>query len=191
MTDIFVAIGLNKLSLFWNVEQCLRRKFLNLKRSSIGWKKFQWVHSEPFLTDYELFEEFQHWSNFYFLWPTLLSELVQMNCTSCERVANIVQRSLFTWNYLALAAKSSKESSPNLFWQNLSVLRNFSIGQTSFFTTHPSFQIGSNELCLLWKGDKYCRENVLYLKGSSIGWRKFQKVQLKPFLTNFQLFEEF
>ena len=34
---------------------------------------------------------------FYFLWPTLLSELIQINCASCERMTNIVEKSFLTW----------------------------------------------------------------------------------------------
>ena len=52
--------------------------------------------------------------------------------------------------------------------------------------TNPSVQFGSNELCLLWKGDQYGREKFLYLKGSSIGWKKFERAHPEPFLTAFQ-----
>ena len=38
----------------------------------------------------------------------LQSELVQMNCASCEKLAVILDESFFTWNDLVLSAKSSK-----------------------------------------------------------------------------------
>ena len=47
--------------------------------------------TETFLTNFQLFEEFWYQPNFYFLWPTILSELVQMNCACCERLTTIVK----------------------------------------------------------------------------------------------------
>ena len=72
-------------------------------------------------------------NNFY-LFKNLLSELVQINCVSPDRVKNVLEGSFFTWNDLVLAAKSSKEGTPNHFWQMLSFLRHFSIGQS--FTSY-------------------------------------------------------
>ena len=61
----------------------------------------------------------------YFLWPTLLSELGQMNYASSERVTNFLEKSAFTWRHLVSAAKCSKECTSNHFWQIFSFLRNF------------------------------------------------------------------
>ena len=55
----------------------------------------------------------------------------------------------------------------------------------------PSVGIGANELCVLRKGEQYRRGKFIDLKFSSIGCKKFQRVHREPFLTNFQLFEEF
>ena len=42
---------------------------------------------------------------------------------------------------------------------------------------NTSVPIVSNELCLLWQGSQYLREKFIYLKRSSIDWKKFQSVQ--------------
>ena len=42
----------------------------------------------------------------------------------------VLEESSFIWNYLVLAAKTSKECTPSLFREILSFLRNFSIGKT-------------------------------------------------------------
>ena len=47
----------------------------------------------------------------------LQSKLVQMNCVSSERVTNILEENLFTWNDVVLAAKSYKVCTLNHFWQ--------------------------------------------------------------------------
>ena len=56
--------------------------------------------------------------------------------------------------------------------------------------TDPTVRIGSKKLCLLQQGDQYCAANFLYLKRSSIGLEKFQRVHPEPFLTTFQFCEE-
>ena len=57
--------------------------------------------------------------------------------------------------------------------------------------THPSVCIGSNELCLFWKGDHCLRKNFLYLKRSSIGWKTFHQVHSDPFLAIFSCLRRF
>ena len=137
MTDLSVQIGSKELRLFWKGDQCLRGKFLYLKMSSIGCKRIQRVHPETFLINIQLFEEFRKRPNSYFLWPTLLSELVLMKCASSERVTNVLEGSFFTWNDLVMAAKSPRECTPNHFWQIFSFLMNFGIGQTVTFYDRP------------------------------------------------------
>ena len=53
---------------------------------------------------------------------TPLSELVLMNCASSGRVTNVLEESFFSWNDLVLAGKSSKESTPNHFWQIIIII---------------------------------------------------------------------
>ena len=48
----------------------------------------------------------------------LLLELVQMNCSSPERVTNILEESFFTSNNVVLAGKSSKEWTLNQLLTN-------------------------------------------------------------------------
>ena len=57
-----------------------------------------------------------------------------------------------------------------------------------FLMTDAFVLICSNELCLLWKGDKYLRGKFPCLKRSSIGCKKFQRVHPEAFLTNFKFF---
>ena len=85
MTDPSVQFGSNELCLLWKGDQYCREKFLYLKGSSIGWKKFERVLPEAFLTSFQFFEKFYCRPKFYFLWPTFQYELVQMNYASCER----------------------------------------------------------------------------------------------------------
>ena len=80
-------------------------------------KKFQKVHPETFLTNFQFLEELQYRSNLYFLWPNLHSELIQMNCVSSKRVTTFLEKIFFTWNNLVLGDKSSKEWTSNRFWQ--------------------------------------------------------------------------
>ena len=58
MIDPSLRITWNGLSLFWKGNQCLRGKFLSLKRSSIACRKLQRVHSKLFVTNFQFFEEF-------------------------------------------------------------------------------------------------------------------------------------
>ena len=48
-----------------------------------------------------------------------------MNCAFCERATNIVEKSFFIWKDLVLAEKSSKERTPNHFWQFFSFFEEF------------------------------------------------------------------
>ena len=131
MTDLSAQAGSNELRFFWKGDQCLWRKSLYLKWSSIGCKKFQRAHPEPFLTNFRFFEN----QTQFIVWPNLLSKLVQMDCASSERVTIVSKESFFfTWNHLILAAKSSKDCTPNHFGQIFGFVRNFNIGQT--FTSY-------------------------------------------------------
>ena len=130
MTDLSLRIGSNELCIFWKGDQCLWGKSLCLKRSSIDCKKFQRAHPEPFLTNFWFFEN----QTQFIVWPNLQSELVQMDCASSERVTNVSKESFFTWNHLILAARSSKDCTPNHFWQIFGFVRNFNVGQT--FTSY-------------------------------------------------------
>ena len=121
----------------------------------------------------------------------LLSELVQMNCASSERVINILEENLLTWSDLELAAKCSKGCTPKHFWQSFGFLRNFSKAKLLLLVTDPFARIGSNELRPLGKGNQYLGAKFPYLKLSNIGCRKFRRVLPEPFLTNFKFFEEF
>ena len=113
-----------------------------------------------------------------------------MNCASLDTVANLLEKSVFTWNDLVSAAKSSKEFIPNHFLQIFSFLKIFRIGQT--FTSYE------RRYCPNWlkwtvplrKGWKFLREKCLYLKRSGIGCKKFQRVQFEPFLINFKFFAD-
>ena len=58
MTKPTIRIGSKELHLFWKGDQFLREKFHDLKRSGIGCKKFQKMHPEPFLTNFQFFEDF-------------------------------------------------------------------------------------------------------------------------------------
>ena len=65
-------------------------------------KKFQRVHPKPLLTRFQFSYSRYCRPNFYFNWPTLLSESTHMNCTSSERVTESLIISVFIWNYLQL-----------------------------------------------------------------------------------------
>ena len=125
MTEPSVRTDSNELRLLWKADQYRREKFLYLKGSSIGWKKFQRVHPKPFLTNFQFFEKFYYRQKLYFLWPTLQSELVQMNCVSCKRLSNVLEESFITWNDLVFPAKSSKDCTPTHFWQLSSFFEKF------------------------------------------------------------------
>ena len=111
----------------------------------------------------------------------LLSELVQMNCASSERVINILEENLLTWSDLELAAKCSKGCTPKHFWQSFRFLRNFSKAKLLLLVTDPFARIGSNELRPLGKGNQYLGAKFPYLKLSNIGCRKFRRVLPEPF----------
>ena len=54
MSKPTVQIGLNELCFLGKGDQFVREKCLYLKRSGTGCKKFQKVHPEPFLTNFQL-----------------------------------------------------------------------------------------------------------------------------------------
>ena len=117
LTKTTVWIFSNEVCLLWKGDQFLREKFLYLKQSGIGCKKFQRVHPKPFLKIFQFLEEIYYSSNFYLLWPNLLSEFSQMNRASSERVTNFSEKSFFTWSNLVVALKCSKWCMPNHFLQ--------------------------------------------------------------------------
>ena len=114
-----------------------------------------------------------------------------MDWASYERVSNIVEETFFIWNEVVLTVEGSRKWTSIHFWQIFCFLRSFSLGGTFTSYADPSVWIGSNELCWLWKGDQYRRGKFLYLKRSSIVYKRFQRVHVKSLLRNFQLFEEF
>ena len=57
-----------------------------------------------------------------------------MDPASSERVMNLLEKSVFTWNDPVSPAKSSKKSTLNHFWQIFSFSRSFSTGET--FTSY-------------------------------------------------------
>ena len=142
ITEPIGRIGLNELCPLWKGGKFCGEIFLCFKRSLIGCIKFQMVHAEPFLTNFQIFEEFQYRSNFDFLGPKLLAELAQMKCAWSGKVSNFVEKCACTWNKLLSVARISKKCTPNHFWQIFSFLRNFSIGET--FTSYDQ------TYCLNW-----------------------------------------
>ena len=83
---------------------------------------------------------------------TYCPNLLKYNCASLERVTNFLEKSVFTWNDLVSAVKSSKECTPNYFSQLSSFFRIFIIAQT--FTSDECIY-GQNWLkwtMSLWKG---------------------------------------
>ena len=58
MTKPTVEIHSNELYLFWKSDQFLRENFIYLKWSGIGCKKFQRVHHEQFVINFQFLEEF-------------------------------------------------------------------------------------------------------------------------------------
>ena len=113
-----------------------------------------------------------------------------MSCVSSDRVINVWERSLFTWNALVLTVKSSKVCNQAKFNKFLVFWEILVEAKLLLLMTDPSVEIGSNELCLFWKGEKYLRQKFIYLKRSSISCKKFWRVHPKTFLRNFQFFKE-
>ena len=109
---------------------------------------------------------------------------------NCEKVTNFLEKIVFTWNDPISGAKSYKECTQNHFWKIFGFLTNFSIGQTLPLMTDPTIRIGSDELCLLWKGDQFLRRKCFYLRRSGISCKKFERGHPEQFLVNFQFFEE-
>ena len=90
MTEPTIQIGLNELCLLIQNDQCLREECLYLKEFGISCRKFEKVYPKWFLTNFQFLEEFQYRS----------SELCLI-----ERVTNMLERNIFTWNNLVLAEK--------------------------------------------------------------------------------------
>ena len=191
MTKHTVRIGSVKLHLFRKGNQFLREKCLYMKRSGIGCKKFQRVHTEPFLTSFQCFEEFQYRSNFYFLWPNLPSKLAKMNCAPLKgKPVSYKKVSLpeTIWYGLQEVPKSAPRTISDIFSALWGIVL---LVKLLLLITEPTVRIGSSERCLLWKGDTILIKKGLYLKRSGIGCKRFQRVNSEPFSTKFQFFEEF
>ena len=140
-------------------------------------KSFKECTVNHFLTNFQCFEQFQYWLNFCFSWLTLLSEFLKMNCASFERVTNFLEKGFFTRNDLVSAAKGSKHCTPNHFFEKFSVFWAILVqAKLSLFMSDATVRIGSNELCLLWKGGQLLRKKVFYLIRSGISCKKFQSV---------------
>ena len=115
MTDPSVQIGTNELCLLRKGDYIAEESFFIWNNLLLAAKSSKDCTPNHFWQIFSFLRNFSVKSNFYFLWSTLLSDFVQMNCASCERVTNIVEESFFTWNELVLAARSSKECTPNFF----------------------------------------------------------------------------
>ena len=114
---------------------------------------------------------------------------LKKKCTSCDRVTNIVLQNFDTWNDLVLVWKSSKECTPNHFWQLFSFLRDFSIGKS--FALYDRHFCPDWKLCLFWQVGQCLRGKFLYFKQFSIGCRRFHRVHSGPFLTDFEFLRSF
>ena len=57
---------------------------------------------------FSFFEQFYYRPNFHFYWPTLRSESTHMNYASSASLAESLEISVFIWNDLVLAVKSSR-----------------------------------------------------------------------------------
>ena len=114
-----------------------------------------------------------------------------MNCAFSDRVVNFFDKSAFLWNDLVSAAKCSKICSRKIFDKFSFFWRNLVEVQLLLVFTEPTGRIGLNELCLLWKGDQFLREECLYLKWSGFVCNKFQSVLVEPFLTYVQFLRNF
>ena len=109
MSDPSIGIRSNKLCILSKSDQFLKKK-QSLLRTIWYWrqkcsKESTQNHSWQIFT---FFEEPYHRPNFHFQILILLSESIQMNSALTARVPNFSERSVFTWNDLESAAKSSK-----------------------------------------------------------------------------------
>ena len=67
MNEPTVQIGSNEMFFFEKGDQFPREKCLYLKKSGISCKNFQRVHPQPFLANFQFFEEIYYRSTFYLL----------------------------------------------------------------------------------------------------------------------------
>ena len=191
MTDPTFQVGLNDVCLLWKGDQFFREKNPYLKRCDISCKKFQRVHREPFFDKFSVFRAVLVLAKLLLLMTVLLSEFLKMNCASFERVTNFLEKSFFTRNDLVSAAKGSKHCTPNHFFEKFSVFWAILVqAKLSLFMSDATVRIGSNELCLLWKGGQLLRKKAFYLKRSGISCKKFQSVHHQTFLDKFWFFLE-
>ena len=108
---------------------------------------------------------------------------------SSALVRNLLEKGFSSWNHLVLAVESCKECTSNNFWQIFSFWGVLVYGKPLLLMIDASVQIGSKELCLLWKCKIYLRGKIVYVKRTRIGCIKFQRRHPEPFLTNFWFFE--
>ena len=113
----------------------LEMRLIYLEQSGIGCKKFQRRHPEPILASFQFFYLFYHRPNFYFYWPIIMSK--SDNSVTPTRVSKSLEPSVFAWNDQVSAAKSSKECTPNHFWEILIFFTYFATDQTFTFTGRP------------------------------------------------------
>ena len=71
-----------ELSIHCKRDQVFRDKCLYLEKSGIDWKKFQKLHPEPFLTNFQTFYSFCHRSNFSLYLSNPRTELTHKSCSS-------------------------------------------------------------------------------------------------------------
>ena len=84
-----------ELRLLFKIDWDLRENCLLLKQVGICCKKFQRVHSRPFVKSFQFFDSFYYRRNFYIYWPTMLSESTHMNCASSVRVSGSLEKFLY------------------------------------------------------------------------------------------------
>ena len=129
MSDASAGIGSDELCLLWKGNQYLRGKFLYLKQSSIGCKKFQIVLPEPYLTNFRFLSNFSIGKTLPSHDRSFPQNWLKWTVPPLKGSPISERESCFTLSGLVLAAKGSKECTQNHFWQIFSFLRNFSIGQ--------------------------------------------------------------
>ena len=152
MSEPTFRIDSNELWLFGNCGQFVREKCLYLKRSGIGWKKFKEVTLKHFWKIFSFLRIFIIGQTFRSYEQTYCPNLLKYNCASSKRVTNFSEKSVFTWNDLVSAAKSSKECTPNYFSQMFSFFRIFIIGQTFTSDERTYCQNWLKWTVPLWKG---------------------------------------
>ena len=80
------------------------------------------MQSKLVFSSFQIFNVVSYRWNFYYYWPTFLSESIDLNCVSSKRLAKFLDISVFIWYHLESAEKSSKECTLNYLWQGLSFI---------------------------------------------------------------------